>query len=277
MADMPAPTVPSRKFWKIQPSRIAILLGSGLIIGLWLSMTPEGLLGKADAVGYAVCHRIDVRSFHLGVRTLPMCARCSGTYLGVMLGLTYFSIVKKKAAQFPGKGILILLGLLTGIYALDGINSYFTLIPGVPNLYEPHNYLRLSTGMGFGIALISIVYPAFNQSLWKEPLALSSVGAFRELVLLILLGGGVVLAVISENPLILYPLAILSTFGVLILLTMVYTMVILIITKKESTASSWRELTFSLLGGFSLAILQVGLINLIRYLFMGTWEGFNFL
>jgi hypothetical protein len=194
-----------------------------------------------------------------------------------MLGLIYFSILKKKAAQFPRKGILIILGLLTGIYLLDGVNSYFTLIPGAPHLYEPHNYLRLSTGMVFGIALISIVYPAFNQSLWKEPLAIPSVSDFRELVLLILMGGAVVLAVISENPLILYPLAILSTFGVLILLTMVYTMVILIITKKESTASSWRELTFPLWGGFSLAILQIGLINLVRYLFMGTWEGFNFL
>ena len=133
------------------------------------------------------------------------------------------------------------------------------------------------TGMVFGIALISIVYPAYNQSIWKEPLALPSVSEFRELVLLILMGGVVVLAVISENPLILYPLAILSTFGVLILLTMVYTMVILIVTKKESTAGSWRELTFPILGGFTLAILQIGLINLVRYLFMGTWEGFNFL
>jgi uncharacterized membrane protein len=277
MANMPAPTVTSRSIWKIKPPRIGILLCSGLIIGLWLFATPEGILGKADAVGYAVCHRIDVRSFHLGVRALPMCARCSGTFLSVMLGLIYFGILKKKAAQFPRKGILIILGLLTGIYLLDGVNSYFTLIPGVPHLYEPHNYLRLSTGMVFGIALISIVYPAFNQSLWKDPLALPSVSNFRELVLLILMGGVVVLAVISENPLILYPLALLSTFGVLILLTMVYTMIILIITKRESAASSWRELTFTLLGGFSLAILQIGLINLVRYLFMGTWEGFNFL
>ena len=55
----------------------------------WLINTPVGLLGKADAVGYAVCHRIDARSFHLGERPLPLCARCSGMYLGAMLGLTY--------------------------------------------------------------------------------------------------------------------------------------------------------------------------------------------
>jgi hypothetical protein len=46
-----------------------------LLAGLWA--TPPGLLGKADAIGYAVCHRIDLRSFHLGDRQLPLCARCT--------------------------------------------------------------------------------------------------------------------------------------------------------------------------------------------------------
>ena len=53
----------------------------------WLLNTPAGLLGKADAVGYAVCHRIDLRSFNLGERQMPLCARCTGMYLGAVLGL----------------------------------------------------------------------------------------------------------------------------------------------------------------------------------------------
>ena len=43
----------------------------------WLLNTPEGVLGKADAIGYAICHRIDGRSFHLGNRQFPLCARCT--------------------------------------------------------------------------------------------------------------------------------------------------------------------------------------------------------
>ena len=38
----------------------------------------EGILGHADEIGYAVCHQIDLRSFHIGDRPLPLCARCSG-------------------------------------------------------------------------------------------------------------------------------------------------------------------------------------------------------
>ena len=43
-----------------------VLVTVGLLFIGWLANTPAGLLGKADAIGYAVCHRIDVRSFLLG-------------------------------------------------------------------------------------------------------------------------------------------------------------------------------------------------------------------
>ncbi|NTW42077.1 MAG: response regulator, partial [Cellulomonadaceae bacterium] len=34
----------------------------------WLTLTPDGLLGKMDAIGCAVCHRIEERSFFLADR-----------------------------------------------------------------------------------------------------------------------------------------------------------------------------------------------------------------
>ena len=277
MTGMCLPSWAGKTLEKIHLSRLFVLTISGFVIGIWLFATPDGLLGKADAIGYAVCHRIDARSFHLGIRTLPMCSRCSGTFLGVLIALSYFITVKKKAAIFPNKPILFGLGFFAFAYAFDGVNSYLALIPHAPYLYEPHNYLRLSTGMFFGISLMSIVYPALNQSLWLRSYSVRVLSSYRELVILSLLAASFILGVISENPLILYPVAILSTLGVLILLTMVYTMVVLMITKKEGVAETWQELIFPCIGGLTLAVIQIGLINLVRYLFMGSWEGFNFL
>ncbi len=71
--------IPGRKWWLI----IVVFL-----LVAWLLNTPNGLLGKADALGYAVCHRIDARSFHIHDRQTPLCSRCTGMYLGAMLGLT---------------------------------------------------------------------------------------------------------------------------------------------------------------------------------------------
>jgi len=72
--------------WMKLPLSVLVLL---LIIG-FVVFTPEGLLGKADAIGYAVCHRIDLRSYHIGERPLPLCTRCTGMYLGAML-VSFFS------------------------------------------------------------------------------------------------------------------------------------------------------------------------------------------
>src|SRR5687767_1837892 len=71
-------------------SRLTWIAAATLLIALvmWVSFTPGGILGKADAVGYAVCHRITLRSFSYteGGRQLPMCARCTGTFIGVLIG-----------------------------------------------------------------------------------------------------------------------------------------------------------------------------------------------
>ncbi len=84
-----------------------VILSIGLLLFGWLLNTPPGLLGKADAIGYAVCHRIDLRSFHLGDRQLPLCVRCSGMYLGAMLGLAYQALTRPRAGGFPQRSVWV--------------------------------------------------------------------------------------------------------------------------------------------------------------------------
>ena len=56
-------------------------------IAAFLYVSPPGLFGKADAVGYAICHRIGERSFHVHDRQLPMCARDTGTFTSAAITL----------------------------------------------------------------------------------------------------------------------------------------------------------------------------------------------
>ena len=67
---------------RIPWSGVVIIL-VGILLLVWLYLTPPGLFGKADAIGYSVCHQIDLRSFHIGERQFPLCARCTGQFLGV--------------------------------------------------------------------------------------------------------------------------------------------------------------------------------------------------
>jgi hypothetical protein len=81
--------------------------------------------------------------------------------------------------------------------------------------------------------------------------------------------------VVTENPLVLYPLALVSALGVVILLTVVYSMIVLILRRRENRARSWGELVVPLAIGLTLTIVQIGLFDLGRYWLTGTWSGFT--
>ncbi|MGA9533040.1 MAG: DUF2085 domain-containing protein [Anaerolineales bacterium] len=246
------------------------------VLGAWLMYTPAGLLGKADAIGYAVCHRIDLRSFHLGDRPLPLCARCTGMYLGAILGMAYFALRGRgRAGLFPPIPVLVVLGAFTFAFGVDGVNSYLHFFPNAPHLYEPNNTLRLITGTFLGLTLASLVYAGFNQNAWRHWQKQAPLPSLSAVVPLLVLGGLIIGAVLSENDLILYPLALISAAGVLVLLTAVYTTMTLLVLRRENRAERWGELALPLMIGLTLAVAQVGAIDFVRYLATGTWAGFS--
>jgi uncharacterized membrane protein len=256
--------------------RLAALAVVAAVILVWLLYTPEGLLGKADGIGYAVCHRIDARSFHIGDRPMPLCVRCTGMFLGALLGLAYQSLTSPRRAGFPGKSVWAVLALILVAFGLDGVNSYFHLFPGFTGLYEPNHALRLLTGIGMGAAMAVVLYPAFHQTVWREFDRRPAIGGLRDLA--ILLGLALLLAglVWLQNPVLLYPLALLSAGGVLALLILVYTMVSVMILRMENRAHTAAQLALPLIMGVGLAFLQIGGLDLVRYLLTGTWDGFHF-
>ena len=256
--------------------RLALLVAAAAVLATWLTQTPAGLLGKVDAIGYAVCHRIDLRSFHLGDRPLPLCSRCTGMYLGALLGFGFLALRGRgRAARLPSLPIVLTFGLFGLAFAVDGLNSYLHFFPGAPVLYEPSNVLRLVTGTLLGLGLAVVVYPGFQQTVWRQTLDEPVLRSFGELAVLLGAAGIVIGLVLTENPLILYPLALLSGLGVIVLLTSVYSMVVLLLLRKENQADTWRDLAWPLLGGLTLGFLQISLLDLGRFAVTGTWSGFN--
>jgi len=256
------------------PLRTPVFLAVGLLLFGWLLNTPSGLLGKADAVGYAVCHRIEVRSFHLGDRPVPLCARCTGMYLGAVLGLVYQAVLRPRRTGAPPWKVIIPLGLMAAAFILDGVNSYLHFFPQLPTLYEPSNAGRLLTGTGMGLVMAAALYPAFNSTVWEKmdarP-ALDSIPALGGLLVLALVLVGLVWL---ENPLILYPLALISAGGVLLLLSMIYAILWLMVVRAENRIQHKRELLLPLVAGLGVAVLQIAALDFVRFWLTGTWEGF---
>jgi uncharacterized membrane protein len=265
----------TRSFPASLSRKLVILLPVGLILFGWLLGTPEGLLGKADAVGYAVCHRIEARSFFIGDRQVPLCARCSGMYLGAVLGLVYQAVLFPRRAGYPPRRLWPLLGLLVLAFGIDGGNSYLHFFPGAPDLYEPQNWSRLLTGTGMGLVMAVALFPAVNQSVWKDTDFRPALPGFKHFTVLAILGLVVAGLVWWENPLVLYPLALISAAGVLTLLTLVYTVLWILILKRDNQFEHPAQLWLWLAAGFGVGLVQIAVIDLLRFYFTGTWSGFN--
>lgn len=260
---------------KLKPIIVILPVIAILILAGWWYLTPPGLLGKADAIGYAICHRIPERSFWFFGRQMPLCARCSGMQLGALVGMGYL-FTRGRYGKMPPLKIFLVLAIFFIAFAVDGINSNLNLFVSDPILYPSSNILRLITGTGLGIAIAVVTVPIFNQTMWDNWINKPSIPSFAVFSVLLVLASIVVLGILSDLPIILYPLALLSAANVLILLSIVYSILVVILMKKENQYRSIKELWVILMAGFILALSQIAVMDFLRYSFTGTWEGFTF-
>lgn len=209
----------------------------------------------------------------LGERPSPLCARCSGMYLGALLGMIY-QVRLGRRAQLPPLKVLVVLGIFLGAFGFDGTNSYLHFFPNAPHLYEPNNTLRLLTGAGVGLGIALVVLPVFHQTIWKKYDPRPAIGSWPPFAGLLALAALLLGVTLWENPLLLYPLMLAGSASILAVLTLVYTMVWVMLMRRDNQFSSWAGLWPFALAGFGVALLQIAAIDLGRFLLTGTWDGF---
>ncbi len=229
--------------------------------------TPPGFWNKLMAVGTAVCHQDPAHSFFVYGRQMPLCARCTGMYLGALLSLA-FHFRKGKQGSLPPRKMLIPLGLLFLAFALDGLNSLAASLGLGWNLYETTNLTRLITGTGAGLVVGVVLAPIFNQTAWASWVKASALPNFKKLAVLLAAAAVIILVVYAGPQVLRYPAAILSVLGVLAVLCLAYTTLALIILKRENIANSLRDLLLPLLVGMLTAFLQISFFAFLRIHFL---------
>ncbi len=270
-----------------QPRRWLLLLvavGALLVMAFYTVTDASRLAGSpvlagADWAGYAVCHRITSHSFLInGVdvgRQFPLCARCTGMYLGAALAFVIFSLAGRLGwSELPPRRVLLVLLGFIGLMGIDGVNSYSYFFPDAPHLYAPRNWLRLLTGMGTGLAMGIFILPALAQTLWRRPNWRAPVGSLRELAGMALVALTAVLLLLTNNPTVLYVLALVSVAGLLLVLSGINAVFLLILLRRDGRAENWRQTAVPLLISLTLALVELSAVSIVRFNLTGTMTGF---
>lgn len=245
-------------------------LVAGLLVGYALALVGLAalpgatLIERLRALDGGICAQLPGHSFFPGGEQLPLCARNTGIYLGFATTFLYLAATRRlRAARLPGFPVMIILALAVLFMALDGFNSLF-LDLGLPHLYQPVNGLRLVSGLGAGTAMAAVIVPVASGLLWRNDERRSSFDSPAELALMLPLLTVDFLVVISVAPIILYPVAILSSAGLVMALTLVNIVFALGLTNQIGRFDRWRQLfpLFTVLA--VLAVLELMALFLLK-------------
>lgn len=262
-------------------SRVWAWLGVSLALAALVALvalTPPALLRKVDYIGAAVCHRLPGHSFSIEGHQLPICERCTGTFSGALTGiLIQWGVLRRRRQQgFPPLKFLLILGLFAAFWGFDGLNSFLGLRLNNDSgfLYNPMPWVRLLTGTLMGLGMSAILVPAFNLTLWSDGVNAPALGSWRELGLLLLVELAMAALIYTLEPWLLYPIALYSVTGVLVMFTCLGTMMFVMALGRDNAFSGWRTAWVPLVWGVVFAGLMVATMDTLRLFLTGTIDGF---
>ncbi len=258
------PTIYSASRWALIPKALFIGIPAA-IITLFITATPPGLWDKARLIGYALCHQLPERSFFIHEHQTPLCARCTGMYLGFLTGLVFLIIRRRThAARMPSVAIIsVLIGFIT-IMGIDGINSTISILPGAPQLYHTTNLHRIVTGTLFGIAMCLLFFPIFSTAIWRQPSGDRSVKNWRELIVMVLAAFVIDAIVLTQADWLFYPITILSVVGPLLLLSFMGAIIVLTLRSLVNCVDRWWQLLIPMFAGLAFGLVLITTMDVFR-------------
>lgn len=240
-----------------------MLIVSGIVF--YTLAMPGDLKFKLDAAGFGICHQIHTHSFVIGGHQLPLCARCTGIYLGAIVGLVLLARLRSRSVRLPSGAMLPVLGLFFVAMVADGLNSTAQAI-GPAGLWDTNNITRIVTGALSGLSVSFFFFPMFNLSLWqREARNRESVLDHPFQLLGYLFAAGVAVAVVLDGGAWAYwPVALVSMAGAVALLTMANTMLVLMLARREARARTASQLVTPVLLGIAITLVMLTLLAVFR-------------
>lgn len=102
-------------------------------------------------VGSLVCHQRPDRSFHVAGGQLPVCARCTGLYLGAAIGLVTWAALARRRSSRWTRGSAV-----TALTA-TGAPTAMTVVTAWVGVLDPPNVWRAALALPLGVVAGAVV------------------------------------------------------------------------------------------------------------------------
>jgi uncharacterized membrane protein len=214
-----------------------------------------------------VCHQYGGHCLVYGDHTLPLCARCMGTFLGMATALLVLRVIEPgRPGELPPWPALAVFGVLAAWWALDGVNSLAQTLFGQAPLYAPSNGLRLVTGVGLGLGMGALLYPIYHAAMWRRQAARRVLAQTWRLGTLLASGGllAAVLLLWRSAPFWLW--LTLSSVATLATLGLANGTLLVLLARREGRGEHWAECLPWLALGALMSLGEMSAMALLRRL-----------
>lgn len=123
----------------------------------------EEIINLFNFIGHLVCHQKPERTLWIGGHYLPVCARDTGAFIGLLLGYALSPVLRKKEAKGP-PNLYLSLAMTLPLW----VDSFGQAL----GFWTSTNDLRLMTGLLFGTALAPFLIYALSLSSLKGKIPL---------------------------------------------------------------------------------------------------------
>jgi uncharacterized membrane protein len=210
-------------------------------------------------IGFGLCNQLPARSFFAGGHQLPVCARCTGIYVGFVVSLAIIALLERgrRRTGMPPAWLLGLGVAAIAVMAWDGVTSY-------AGLRETTNMLRLATGLGTGFALSLVVAPILNSELWPDPGAGRVLGGRWEGLIWVLAAPVTFVALFWGAPLLGSGYALLTALCIFVTFSAVNLIVVGMLPRFERAAGRLRDAWPAFLVAFAVTIVEMAVADWLR-------------
>jgi uncharacterized membrane protein len=214
-----------------------------------------------EFVGYGVCHQRFNLSFNYMQVYMPVCSRCTGIYIGIILSAALVLLFERKIrTQLPGRKIAATTAILFVVMAVESGLSSLKIIPS-------YNIARFLTGYCVGWFLPLLLIPLLNSVVFAPGICLQEQYLKKSWHFVIWIFSGLALGfifLVSYRQIILFWSIAAVTGLVLFVASLILILVFAVSSKLRNTVQNTSGFVYFFLMAIAISLSIVSLSSYLK-------------
>jgi uncharacterized membrane protein len=210
-------------------------------------------------LGGGLCHQKMERTFSIDSLNMPVCSRCTGIYLGILLSLLALILIERKIkGEFPSLKIVL---LSVGVFLIMGLEVVLSTL----GFIQSSNIIRMISGFMTGWFMVLLLFPLANNSMFKRLIRKNYLNNWKKFLIWLVAGAaGAILFIFTYQYTIIF-WALLAVLGLIVFTTLILFILFFSLNRRlQGSIDSWTKYLAAIGAGIISSAALLILFSFLR-------------